>query len=370
MLRAMVEPIRLASPELGEEEERAIARVLASGMLVQGREVEALERALAERCGRAHAIAVSSGTAALELALRALGVAGHEVIVPDLTWPSPAHAALLAGASVALADVDRREWNAGPRELAALRSPRTRVVIAIDQFGVPARHSEIAAALPDLAIVEDAACAIGSTLGGRPCGSFGVVACLSFHPRKVITTGEGGACLTDDDALAAELRALRNHGQVSPGVFRAPGPNLRLTEMQAAMGVAQLARLDRIVARRRALADAYRDRLPAIDPALVVQSLPADATRNEQTFGIVLPERFDAAARDAVIARAKELGVETGRLSYALHALGSVGGARHGATTAADSIVARGLALPLHTRMEDRDVDRALDALARALDRG
>ena len=368
MLRAMTEPIRLASPELGDEERDAIARVLASGMLVQGREVEALERGLAARCGRAHAVVVSSGTAALELVLRAIGVAGGEVIVPDLTWPSPAHAALLAGASVVLTDVDPGEWNAGARDLAAARTPRTRAVIAIDQFGVPARHGEIASGLEGVPVIEDAACAIGSTFGARPCGSFGLASCLSFHPRKVITTGEGGACLTDDAGLAGELRALRNHGQVAAGVFGAAGPNLRLTEMQAAMGIAQLARLDAIVARRRAIADRYREALGGI---VAAQALPEGATRTEQTFGVVLPARFDAAARDALIARTKAEGVETGRLSYALHTLGSLTGARtSGPTAHTDAIVARGLALPLHTRMSDADVERVVTVLTGALDRG
>lgn len=367
MLRR-VTPIRLASPTLGVEEERAIARVLATGMLVQGREVEALEREVAARCGRAHGVAVSSGTAALELALRALDVAGGEVIVPDLTWPSPAHAALLAGATPVLVDVDAREWNASPDAIAAARTPRTRAAIAIDQLGVPARHAEIAHALGGaVPVIEDAACAIGSTIDGRPCGSFGVVACLSFHPRKVLTTGEGGMCLTDDASLAAELRALRNHGQRAPGEFACAGPNLRLTEMQAAMGRAQLARLDAIVAARRALADRYRARLPE---GVVPQALPPGATRNEQTFGVVLSEALGSAARDRAIESLRGEEIEAGRLSYALHTLPSLAAARRvGALDAASAIVARGLALPLHGAMVGADVDRVLDALSRALER-
>ncbi|UJR85578.1 Hypothetical protein I5071_76580 [Sandaracinus amylolyticus] len=364
MLRAVT--IKLASPELGAEESAAIARVLSSGMLVQGREVEAFERALAERCGRAHAIAVSSGTAALELALRALGVSGGEVIVPDLTWPSPAHAALLAGATPVLVDVDPDEWNVRADAIARARSSTTRAVIAIDQLGAPARHDEIARAAGDVPIVEDAACAIGSTFEGRPCGAFGVVACLSFHPRKVITTGEGGACLTDDAALAAELRTLRNHGQRTPGVFAYAGPNQRLTEMQAAMGRVQIDRLDAIVAHRRALADRYRATLPR---EVAPQRLAPRATRNEQTFGVLLPARCDADARDRVIETLKREGIESGRLSYALHRLPSLDAARReGALPHADAIVARGLALPLHGAMSETDVDRVVATLARALE--
>jgi perosamine synthetase len=357
-----VSTIRLARPELGDEEIAAVARVLASGMLVQGREVEAFEAAVAHRCGRAHGIAVSSGTAALELALRALDVAGGEVLVPDLTWPSPAHAVELAGATPVLVDVDAREWNAGAASLAAGRSSATRAAIVIDQFGVPARHAEIAAALESVPVIEDAACAIGSTTEGRACGSFGVISCLSFHPRKVITTGEGGICLTDDARLADALRTLRNHGQRAPGEFAVAGPNLRLTEMQAAMGRVQLAKLDAIVAARRALGDRYRAGLPRDVEA---QALPEGAARNEQTFGVVLPAR---ASRDAVIAAMKREEIEVGRLSYALHTLPSLRGARAvGTLEVSSSIVARGIALPLHGGMGAADVDRVLSALERAI---
>lgn len=361
-----VSTIRLARPELGDEETTAIARVLASGMLVQGREVEALERAVAERCGREHGIAVSSGTAALEVALRALGVEdGGEVIVPDLTWPSPAHAILLAGARPVLIDVDEHQWNAAADAFARARTAATRAAIAIDQFGVPARISAIAAALDGVPVIEDAACAIGSAIDGRPCGSFGIVSCLSFHPRKVITTGEGGMCLTDDARLAAELRTLRNHGQHTPGEFARAAPNLRLTEMQAAMGRVQLERLDAILSARRALAERYRAKLPR---ALAPQAVPEGAQRNEQTFGVLLPAHLDAVARDAVIASMKRDDIESGRLSYALHTLPSLSGARRcGELVVASAIVARGIALPLHGGMRDADVDRVVDTLERAI---
>lgn len=354
-----VNRIRLAAPELGPEEAKEIARVLSSGMLVQGREVEAFEHQVAEQCGRAHAIAVSSGTAALELSLRALAISAGEVMVPDLTWPSPAHAVALVGATPVLVDVDEREWNAGPRSFADARTPETKAAIVIDQFGAPARHSEIAAAFGDLPIIEDAACAIGSLIGGRPCGSFGVVSCLSFHPRKVITTGEGGMCLTDDPSLAAELRTLRNHGQRAPGQFTVPAGNLRLTEMQAAMGRAQLGRLDAIVETRRRLAARYRERLPR---ELRTQALADGALRNEQTFGVLLPSGID---RDGAIEALAHANIESGRLSYALHTLPSMHMARWASALEWSSrIVEAGIALPLHGGMNLADVDRVADELA------
>ncbi|MGA0123103.1 MAG: DegT/DnrJ/EryC1/StrS family aminotransferase [Gaiellales bacterium] len=353
--------IPIARPELGPEESAAVAEVLQSGMLVSGRLVEAFERGLAERCGRRYAVCVANGTAALELALRALGVDAGEVLVPALSWPSPAHMAAWVGATPRLVDVDPATWNGTAATLAAARSEATRCAIAIDQFGVPADHAAIADALGDLAVVEDAACAIGSTLDGRPCGSFGEVSCLSFHPRKVVTTGEGGACLTDDDGLADQLRVLRNHGQRGVGDFALAGPNERLTEMQAAIGLVQLDRLDAMIERRRRICDAYRDALPGL--GLAYQAHPAGARVNEQTFGCLAPSADD---RDRIVAGLREGGIGAGILSYAMTRIGSLAHLGQSAPVAED-VEARGLALPVYPAMTDADVADVLAALAEAV---
>jgi perosamine synthetase len=366
-------PIRLARPALDHRELEAIGGVLASGMLVSGAMVERFEHAARARCGRAHAVAVGSGTAALELAMRALDLAGAEVLVPALTWPSPAHAAALVGARPVLIDVSADEWNGAPTAFVEALGPRVRAVVAIDQLGVPARHDELAEALArahrtDVQVVEDAACAIGSTLGGRPCGAFGAISTLSFHPRKIVTTGEGGMCLTDDAALAARLRVLRNHGQSAPGVFHEPGPNQRLTEMQAAMGLVQLEKLDAILARRRAIAARYREALAG--STLGLQACPAHATRNEQTFGAVLGPAAREATRDRVLSLAAAEGVELGRLSYDLTTLPSLrGAAPHAPAPVTASLVTRGFALPLHTALTDEDVERVIAVVVRAVAR-
>lgn len=353
--------IPIARPELGPEESTAVAEVLASGMLISGRVVEAFERGLAERCGRRHCVAVANGTAALELALRALGVDGGEVLVPALSWPSPGHVAEWVGATPRLVDVDPASWNGTAKGLAAARTNATRCAVAIDQFGVPAEHPAIAAALSGLPIVEDAACAIGSTLDSHPCGSFGDVSCLSFHPRKVVTTGEGGACLTDGDGLAEELRILRNHGQRAVGDFARSGPNERLTEMQAAIGLVQLGRLDGMIHRRREICDAYRQALPGL--GLTGQAHPAGAAVNEQTFGVVVAAGMD---RDAVIASLQAQGIGAGILSYALTRIGSLAPLGQSAPTAED-VVDRGLALPVYPAMTAADIADVLAALAVAV---
>lgn len=352
--------IRLAKPWIGPPEQEGVAAVLESGMLVMGERVAAFEARLAERCGRRHAIACGSGTAALELALEALDVSGGEVLCPDLSWPSPAHAICRRGATPRLVDVDPASWNASPEALAAARRADTRAAIVIDQFGNPADHPGVERALPDLPVVVDAACSLGAEVGGRPSPSFGAIACLSFHPRKLLTTGEGGACLTDDDALAARLRQLRNHGISGPGAFAEPAGNQRLTELAAAMGLAQLDRLDAIVARRRAIAARYREALGGFG----LQAPVAGAESNWQTFGVVLPDALD---RDAVVEALRADGVEAGRLSYALHRVGSLAGRSAGGPFPhAERIETQGLAIPLHPLLTDADVDHVLAAFGRA----
>jgi dTDP-4-amino-4,6-dideoxygalactose transaminase len=360
--------IRLTRPFVGDEERAAAAAVLASGMLVQGECVAAFEASVAGHVGRRHAIAVSSGTAALELALRAIGVGpGDRVLCPDLTWPSPAHAILALGAEPVLVDVAPDEWNAGPDEFASALDVRPKAAITIDQFGNPARARAIAAALPGVALVVDAACSLGSHIDGIACGAFGAIACTSFHPRKVITTGEGGMCLTDDDTVAARLRVLRNHGQSAPGVFERPAGNLRMSEIAAAIGAVQMARLPALVAARRTLGAEYDRALGAL--GLATQKSAPGAESNRQTLGVLLPPGRTEADRDRVVAALAAQGVEAGRLSHALHRLPhlaicaaaarALGRSLHHSA----SISARGFALPLHPALAGDEQARVVTAL-------
>jgi dTDP-4-amino-4,6-dideoxygalactose transaminase len=359
--------IPLVVPALGNEEVHAVERVLRSGMLVQGKEVQAFEAALCSYTGRKHAVAVTNGTAALELALAALGIAaGDEVLCPALTWPSPAHAVRAVGGVPVLVDVDGAEWNASEHTLAVALGPRTRAAIVIEQFGNPARHGPIAAALPGVPLIVDAACSLGSTYRGAPCGSHGIIACMSFHPRKVITTGEGGVCLTDDDALARDLRTLRNHGQVEPTRFVRASGNYRLTELGGAMGVEQMKKLDGLVIERRRLALRYE---AALD-GLSTQRAPEGGTANRQTFAVLVGEPGQGPERrDRAITRLAERGVQAGRLSYALHMLPQFAAEAAAARAAGRSleqtldIVDRGLALPLYAGMSEAQLDEVVRAV-------
>jgi perosamine synthetase len=211
-------------------------------------------------------------------------------------------------------------------------------------------------------VIVDAACSLGSTYNDAPCGSYGAIATISFHPRKVITTGEGGMCLTDDESLAERLRELRNHGQGAPGGVVTPGKfprasgNHRMSEVGAAIGVEQMKRLDAIVRARRQLTARYQPALESL--GLMLQQEPPGAVTNRQTLGVLLPEPCSAAQRDAFIAALEPHGVQAGALTYALNALPHLAALPSAQATlfpCSESIVRRGLALPLYPGMTEAE---------------
>jgi len=350
------ERIRLAWPDVGEAELAAIADVLASGQLTMGPQVPRFEEELARACGVAYAVAVSSGTAALHLAVLALGIGeGDEVLVPAYTFPATANVVALAGARPVLVDVDPRTMNLDPARLADAVTPRTRAVLAVHLFGRPLPWEELEAAVPDgVALIEDAAGALGARRRGRPCGSLGVAGCLSFHPRKIVTTGEGGAVTTGDEALADEIRRLRHHGIAPRGDFdiRSAGLNYRLPDVLCALGLPQLRRLDELLAARQRLAAAYAERLEGL---VELPSADEGDVHGLQAYVVALDRR------DEALAALREQGIEAQIGTYALHRLGAYAGRGEfpGAAAAAD----RALALPFHSRLRESDLDRVAEAL-------
>ena len=359
--------IPLSRSVLASEEAAALTRVLDSGRLIQGPQVEAFERAVATRVGRRFAIAVANGTVALTLALQALELKpGGAVLIPDLTWPSPGHAVLGLGLHTALVDVDPDTWNVSAETAASAKNSELRAIIAIDQFGSPAPVRAIAQVYPELPVIVDGACSLGSHDGSVECAARGVIACLSFHPRKVVTTGEGGMCLTDDPRLAERLRILRNHGQHSPGVFACAAGNARMSELAAALGCSQMQRLSDMLDARRALAARYQAELAMLHP----QRIPSAARANHQTFGVVLPA---GSPRDEVIRALAEREIEAGRLSYALHQLPQFEHARVEAAALgrkldnATLLAERGLALPLYPGLTEREQGHVITTLKAVL---
>lgn len=365
--------IPLARPSLGEPELQAAARCLRSGRLVLGPENQRFEAGLAARAGRAHAICVSSGSTALELALWALDSVGpgDQVLVPASGFPAAAHAVLRLGATPVPVDIDAHTWTMDPVAARAALGERTRALISVDSLGLVAEVEPLRALCHDagIALIDDAACALGgSDSQGILGGGYGVLGTFSFHPRKVITTGEGGAIVCDDDDLARRLRALRNHGQETRGRFERAGTNARLPEVAAAMGCVQLERLDAMLDERRALVAGYRQRLAALRDAgrLRWQEAPAGARPTHQTFAVLLAPDAD---RDRVQAHLAAARIETTVASYATSRLDSLrrAGVAGGSYPVAEALDERGLALPLYLGMRSSDLDRVCDTLREVL---
>ncbi len=255
--------IPLSFPSIDQSDVEHVLRVLESGQLVQGRYVQSLERALAELVGVEYAVAVSSGTATLHLALLSLGVGpGDEVVVPAFSYIATANVVELVGARPVFVDIRLDDFNIDPDRIAAAITPRTKVIMPVHEFGYPAemdRIQEIADGY-NLAVIEDAACALGSEWKGRNVGAWGRIGSFSLHPRKAVTSGEGGVLTTNDSGLAKYFRIMRNHGIDDTGGvmdFVAAGFNYRMTDIQAALIVGQIERLEAIIARHDAIADCY-----------------------------------------------------------------------------------------------------------------
>ena len=246
--------IPIASPVIGDEEKAAVLEVLESGILAQGPAVETFETAFEERFGVRNAVAVGSGSAALLVALLAHGVGeGDEVITTPFSFIASANAALFAGARPRFVDVRDDDFNIDPALIERMITARTKAIIPVHLYGNPCRMNEIEAIARrhGLAIIEDCCQAHGASIEGRTVGSFGT-ACYSFYPTKNMTTGEGGMVTTDDDDIAAQARMLRNHGQSERYLHERIGFNWRMTDLAAAIGLAQLDRLEEANARRRA----------------------------------------------------------------------------------------------------------------------
>jgi dTDP-4-amino-4,6-dideoxygalactose transaminase len=351
-------PIRLAKPDVGDDEVAELAKVVASGQLTMGPRVDEFERALADACGTTDAVVVSSGTAALHLAMVALGVgAGDEVIVPAYTFPATANAVELCGGRAVLVDIEPETFNLDLAQVPAAVTSRTKAVIGVHLFGRPLDWDALRVAVPaGVHLVEDAAGALGARYRDRPCGSLGVMGCLSFHPRKIVTTGEGGAVTTDVPEHAAAIRQFRHHGIVSQPAFDIPQPgtNYRLPDLLCALGIPQVARLEELLAARERVATGYEQRLAGI----VATPAAAPGDRHGWQAYVVRLER-----RDEALAALRAEGIEAQIGTYALHRLGAY--QDRGPFACAEAAFEQALALPFHTGLTDDELDRVADALTR-----
>ncbi len=342
--------------------------MLATGNLTQGPVVAEFEAAIAELCGVRAGVATTSATTALELALAALDIGpGDEVAAADFTYPATGNAVLRRGATLRLVDADPDTYCIDPVALEAALTPRTRAVLTVDVFGLAADYLAIEPLLAarGVALICDAACSLGGAIGTRRTGAFGVMSCFSFHPRKSLTTGEGGMVVTDDETLADRLRRLRNHGTERGGwraTFVEPGYNFRLSDLNAALGLAQVPGFEAAVARRRELAAALSAELRDVD-GITPQRAPEGFTHPYQAYVVTCAEDID---RDALIFALRERGVESTLGTYAMHAEPSFQracGTRPGDLPVSQALADRTLALPLHQGMADEDVETVAEAL-------
>ena len=372
--------IHISLPTTGEEEWNAIREPIESGWLTQGPKVAEFERRFARQHGVEHALAVTSCTTGLHLALLALGIGpGDEVIVPAFTWVATANVVLYCGATPVFVDVDRKTFNIDPSGIADKVTEKTRAVIAVHLFGLCADIEAIRAAIPDhVKIIEDAACAAGARYKDRHAGGLGDAAVFSFHPRKSITTGEGGMITTNDKALAERVHVLRNHGASVSEEQRHHGPrpyimaeynllgyNYRMTDLQGAVGLVQLGKLDRFIEERSRWATYYREQLSDIE-WLRLPAEPDEGRHAWQAFVTYIDPEKTRIPRNEIMEALHDRGIATRPGTHAVHMLGlyrSRFGLAPEDFPASRDCDQHSMAIPLHNRMGPDDYEHIVKSI-------
>jgi perosamine synthetase len=368
----MNERVSFARPDCGDEEAEAAADVIRSGWIVGGPKLRDFEAKLADYCGMAEGIGVSSWTTGAFLVLHALGVGpGDEVIVPSLSFIATANVVAHTGATPVFADVDPATWNIDPADVAKRITSRTKAIIPVDQAGLPCEIGGINALAKahDLFVFQDCACAIGSRYHGRPVGGLCHVSAFSFHARKVLTTAEGGMILTDDRRLAERLRTLRHQGMslsdfqrfdASPTTYEhydEIGFNFRMTDIQAAIGLVQFAKLDSMLARRRAVAERYNEAL-ANHPLFQLPHVSDGMSPNWQSYWVAV-RRSAPVAREHLMETLYERGIPTRRGVMASHLEPAYRNLRTSLPHTED-IAERSFMLPMHSGLTPQQQGRVL----------
>lgn len=364
--------LRINLPFTGADELEEVRTVLESGYLTQGPKVAEFEKGIQAVVGSQHAFAMSSATTALHLALVTLGIGGgDDVLVSDLTYPATGNVVIQQGARPVCVDVCIDTYAMDAHDLEARITANSRAIIAVHPFGLSANMDEIMAVARrhKLPVIEDAACALGSRYHDQYCGTIGTLGCYSFHPRKSVTTGEGGMIVTDDESLARRIAVLRSHGGVRGDFylrFEEAGFNYRLSDIQAAVGVAQLRKLEWLINGKRRLAKQLTEMLTNIQ-GVTVPIEPEGRFHTYQSYVVMLEEGID---RDAVIAAMRKREVETTLGTYAMHAQPVYQrdfGYHAGDLPNSYRIFKQSLTLPLYPQMADAELECVVDALHQVL---
>jgi perosamine synthetase len=364
----MHERIDMSFPDIEPADIEAVVEVLRSGRLSLGPRLDEFERALAGWVGTRHAVAVSSGTAALHLLVRGLGIGpGDEVLVPSFTFAASVNVVLQEGAVPIFVDIEPDVYTMSVEDAERKITPRTKAILAVDLFGHPAEWDAILelARRHGLRTIDDSCEALGATYRGRRLGSFGDAAAFAFYPNKQITTGEGGALVTDDDGLAALARSLRNQGRAAMGAGREherAGYNYRMDEMSAALGLSQLGRIDELLARRERVAAAYTERLAAV-PAVRAPVVRDHVGMSWFVYVVTLGEGLE---REAVIAALEARGVPARGYFVPIHTQPYLRShpARAVRLPVTERAARRTVALPFHGRLGMAALDRVVQTLA------
>lgn len=367
--------IPLSRPHISSLEHQYVHDVLASSRLALGPRLEQFEQLMAAQCQVRHAVAVNSGTAALHLALLGLGLGtSDEVITTPFSFVASTNVLLYENIRFRFVDVDPTTYNLAPDAVARAVSGSTKAVLAVDIFGLPVDWPgmrEVSAA-HDLFLIDDACHALGATIQDRPIGGWADVSCFGFYPNKQITTGEGGCLTTDSDALAALCRSLRNQGRATDGRMEHVylGYNYRMNELEAALGCAQMERLEELQALRARVASWYHEALHPLQDDIILPVVPAAAARSWFVYVIRLNDHFSADARDLLMKRLQQRGIGCAPYFPSIHLQPYYRqrfGFRPGDFPVCEKISARTLALPFFSSMAQEDVHTVAAALREAL---
>lgn len=365
-------PIPMSSAELDESDIEAVLAVLRSGRLALGKKSEEFEALMADYVGVKHAIAVSSGTAALHLLVRALNIGeGDEVIVPSFTFAASANAVLYERATPVFAEIETETYNLDPDDVVRKITPRTKAIMVVDVFGHPAEWNALQniADKHGLTLIDDSCEALGAEYRGRKIGGFGAAGAFAFYPNKQMTTGEGGIIVTQRDDVAEMCRSLRNQGRGQMSAWLEHenlGYNYRLDEMSAALGVTQLQRIESFLAKRAAVAQMYTEYLSDFDWV----SVPVVQPHVRMSWFVYVVTLADGLDRDVVIANMEKRGVPARGYFFPVHLQPYVQrmcGTKQGDLPLTENIAKRTLALPFHNNVTREQVERVVECLAAAV---